>query len=88
MSNILAGELSGGEKKRVAYARALYKDSEILVLDEMTSALHEEMALKLERELLQSENRLVIHVTHGLTKEKEQMYDGIFKVCDGKVISM
>ena len=32
-------ELSGGENQKVAIARALYKDSNILILDEPTAAL-------------------------------------------------
>ena len=32
-------ELSGGEKQKIAIARALYKDSPIIVIDERTSAL-------------------------------------------------
>ena len=32
-------ELSGGENQRLALARALYKDGEIIVLDEPTAAL-------------------------------------------------
>ncbi len=77
---VSAQELSGGEKKRVAYARALYKDCEILAADEMTSALHEDMALALEEELLKTEGLLVIHVTHRLSEQMRPLYDGIFSV--------
>ena len=33
--------LSGGEKQRIALARAIYKDSPIFFLDEFTSAIDE-----------------------------------------------
>lgn len=80
-----ARELSGGEMKRVAYARALYKNCEILVADEITSSLHEDMALALEKDLLKAEDVLVIHVTHGLSDRMKQLYDEIFVVDGGKV---
>lgn len=80
-----AQELSGGEKKRVAYARALYKNGKILVLDELTSSVHEEMAQEIEKKLLQ-DKRLVIHITHRLCEETAQQYDGIYEVTDGRIL--
>ena len=35
----LAGHLSGGEKQRLALARAIYKDAKILFVDEPTASL-------------------------------------------------
>lgn len=52
-------DLSGGERQKLAFARALYKDSPIVVLDEPTSAL-DELA---EYQMYQSFERLIGHKT-------------------------
>lgn len=82
-----AQTLSGGEQKRVAYARALYRSRDILVLDEFTAALHPELADQLELELLTKPGPLVIHVTHTLKPERMAMYDGVFSLKNGTVHS-
>lgn len=66
--NQKAATLSGGEKRRLALARALAPESEILYLDEAFRELdekHESKALQLMTEL--SKDKIVILATHDLT---------------------
>ncbi|MGX8835069.1 ABC-F family ATP-binding cassette domain-containing protein [Amedibacillus sp. YH-ame6] len=56
-------ELSGGQKKRVALARALLNPCDLLILDEPTNHLDNEMIEWLEKYLIKS-NRALLMVTH------------------------
>ncbi|MBY3517368.1 peptidase domain-containing ABC transporter [Rhizobium laguerreae] len=61
--------LSGGEKQRIALARALYRDPEILILDEATSSLDtvaEGFVLRVVEDLRQA-GRTVIVIAHRLS---------------------
>lgn len=88
--NSLVGEngnkLSGGEKQRIAIARALINNTQILILDESTSALDNETAYNLEKSLLNLDNLTLITVTHKLIKSILINYDEIIVMKNGKII--
>lgn len=88
--NSLVGEngnkLSGGEKQRIAIARALINNTQILILDESTSALDNETAYNLEHSLLNLDDLTLITVTHKLIKSILINYDEIIVMKNGKII--
>jgi ABC-type multidrug transport system fused ATPase/permease subunit len=57
--------LSGGQKQRIGIARALYKDSKVLVLDEATSALDHETELSIMKTIYSlGPEYTIILITH------------------------
>lgn len=78
--------LSGGECQRVAFARLLLKKTPILLLDEATANLDNEMAVKIERLVLENKNLTLVSITHKLIKQVLQQYDEIIVLKKGIVI--
>ena len=63
--HITAEKLSGGQKKRVALARALVNDPEIIIADEITAHLDKKSALNIISLIKQiAANKIVIISTH------------------------
>jgi len=77
--------LSGGEKQRIAIARALIKNTKIILFDEATSALDTENAFNIENMLLNIPDLTLIVVTHKLIIKNLKKYDSILAMQDGKL---
>ena len=78
--------LSGGECKRVAFARLLLKKTPILLLDEATSNLDNNTTMKIEGLVLNNNDLTLISVTHKLIKGILERYDEVIVLKSGKVI--
>jgi subfamily B ATP-binding cassette protein MsbA len=78
-------KLSGGEKQRIAIARALFKDSPILILDEATSQLDTESE-KLVQEAINRlmANRTVFVIAHRLSTVEHADNIAVFEA--GRII--
>lgn len=71
--------LSGGEKKRLCLARALLRDTDVLILDEPLANLDDETASKIEDLLLSIQGKILLIVSHQFDAEKVKRFDGIIR---------
>lgn len=72
--------LSGGEKRRICLARALLRNTDVLILDEPLANLDECTARKIEDLLLSIEGRLMLVVSHQFSEEKLSCFDGVLNL--------
>lgn len=80
--------LSGGEKQRIAIARAILRKTPVLLIDEMTSSLDPETAKEVEKTILNLKNTTCIMVTHKVNLDLLDMVDEILKIENGKLIKL
>jgi len=81
--NTQAINLSGGEKQRIALARAIYKNSEILFLDEFTNAIDDETEKKIMQNLKKLKNKTFIIISHK--KNTIDQCDKVWRLDRGKI---
>lgn len=65
-------QLSGGQRQRVGIARALYKNSDLIIFDEATSALDNQTEQKIIKKIDQiNKNKTMFFIAHRLTTLKQ-----------------
>lgn len=87
---VLCGEngsnLSGGQKQRVSIARALIRKTPILLLDEVTSSLDNQVTTEIENSILDIQDLTALVVTHKLNENILKKYDRILFMKDGVIV--
>ena len=85
-------ELSGGEMQRIAMARALINEPEIILADEPTGSLDQKTAKEVFKILynLKNKNRLIIYATHNrffanMADCKLEMINGNIKTINARI---
>ena len=79
-------KLSGGEKQRISIARALLRNTSILLMDEASSALDEKTADEIMHSILDMPSTTSLVITHRLNSTLLKKYDGICVLHHGKII--
>ena len=76
--------LSGGQKQRIGIARALYKDSEILILDEATNALDKATEKKIMNNIFETySDKTIILISHDTNNLVD--CDNIYEIKNSKI---
>jgi len=77
--------ISVGQKQRIAIARAILRDTPIILFDEATSALDNHSKNKIEETINKlSKTKTIIIIAHSL--EIVQDFDNIIMIDDGKIV--
>ena len=90
--NSIIGErgvkISGGQRQRLAIARALYHDAEILLLDEITNQLDSVTELEIMRTLhqLSKSGKTIILISHH--HNKSLTFDAVYELSAGRLIEI
>lgn len=70
--------VSGGQRQKIGIARALFKDSSLLILDESTNALDEKNEQEMINNLINIQDKTILMITHN-TKNLTS-FDQIYEI--------
>jgi len=77
---------SNGDKKKISIARALVKNSSILVIDETTESSDNKVDYEIEELILNMREMTVLSFSRKLSKSLIDKYDKIFVLDQGKLV--
>jgi ABC-type multidrug transport system fused ATPase/permease subunit len=77
-------KMSGGQRQRIGLARAMYKDSKILILDEATSALDSKTEKMVLNSIFKNKEKTKIIISHKLSSLR--FCDQVYEFKDGSLI--
>lgn len=80
--------VSGGEKSRIAIARGLLQNTDIIFLDEAFASLDSKIAKEIENTILSLEDITVINVSHVVFEDTKEKYSNVFMVKNKGVYSV
>ena len=79
--------ISGGEKKRLDLARALYLDKSVIIMDEPTSALDFENEILISKIIKGIQDKLIICVSHSTNDEFLNVFDKKIKIINKEFVT-
>lgn len=78
--------LSGGELKRMDFARILLDEGNVLLLDEPTSGLDMHYSDKIMETICSEKNKTVLVATHDISAKNLKRFDKIFYIENGNIV--
>ena len=66
--------ISGGQRQKIVLARAKIHESNIILIDEGTSAIDQKTTLDILKNLVRSEST-VFFIAHNFTEEMRRLFD-------------
>lgn len=86
LEGTIKNKLSGGQERRLDFARTLLANKEILLLDEVTSSLDKENRLRIEELVDSLQNKLVICIAHEPSENFIAIFDEVLTIEEGTII--
>ncbi|MFR8916589.1 MAG: ATP-binding cassette domain-containing protein [Oscillospiraceae bacterium] len=80
------GNLSGGERQKLALARVLIENKSVIFLDEATANMDKDSSQKILSQLLQTAGLTVISIEHKVSPELLPLYDQILELKDAHLV--
>ncbi len=80
------GNLSGGEKQKIAMARVLVQGKKFILLDEATASMDKDSSREIMSKLLNTPELTIISIEHKTSPKLLSMYDKIIEIKESSLV--